>query len=79
MLLSSHHLPYVQPSLWMHTANEYKKISQTIQEVASNYGNHVQNATLNRKVTATSLRENLPNRDTLPIHRHMSHIPETNM
>ena len=62
-----------------HIINEYRKISQTIQEVASSYGYHVPNATLNRKVTATSLRENLPTRDALPVHRHMSHTPETSM
>ena len=62
-----------------HIINEYRKISQTIQEVASSYGYHVPNATLNRKVTATSLRENLPTHDALPVHRHMSHTPEMSM
>ena len=59
--------------------HQHQKISQTIQEVASSYGNHVQNATLNRKVTAITLEENLPKRDALPVHRHMSHIPENSM
>ena len=63
----------------MQTTNEFRKISQVIQEVASSYGYHVPNATLNRKITATSLRENLPNHDALPVHRHMSHTPETSM
>ena len=62
-----------------HTGNEFRKISETIKEVAKNYGYDVPNATLNRKVTATSARENLSSHDAIPIHRHMSHTPETSM
>ena len=62
-----------------HTENEFRKIYETIKQVANNYGYDVPNATLNRKVTATSARENLSSHDALPIHRHMSHTPETSM
>ena len=62
-----------------HTGNEYVKISKSIQQIANMYGCNVPTATLNRKVTATAAREHLSQQEALPIHRHMSHAPETSM
>ena len=62
-----------------HTGNEFRKITESIQYVANDYGYQVPSATLNRKVTATAAREYLNQRDALAIHTHMSHAPETSM
>ena len=61
------------------SGNELTKISELIRYIANTYGFDVPNATLNRKVTATSAREHLSQHEALAVHKHMSHAPETSM
>ena len=58
-----------------HTGNEFNK-SETIKQVASNYGFDAPNANLNRKLTATSARDNLSTHNILAIERSNSETDE---
>ena len=62
-----------------HKGNELRKISELIGNIANIYGYDIPNATLNRKVTATSAREHLSHHEALSVHKHMSHAPETSL
>ena len=55
------------------TNNKLTKISELIRYITNMYGYDVPNATLNRKVTATSAREHLSHQDALAVLQHMSH------